>query len=68
MVWLGALNSLIFRCADSIENFGNFSGRMYFISLDARFGHHQTRVRRRDQETLAFLHLLKKENIQSDIF
>ena len=43
------------RCADNNENFGNFSGRMYFISLDARSDNHQIRVRRRDQENLAFL-------------
>ena len=42
------------RCADNIQNFGDFSGRMYFISLDARSGYHQIRVRKRDQEKLAF--------------
>ena len=42
------------RCADSIENFSDFSGRMYFISLDLRSGYNQIRVRKRDQEKLAF--------------
>ena len=28
------------HCADSIEDFGDFSGRIYFISLDARSGYH----------------------------
>ena len=56
------------RCADSIENFGDFSGRMYFISLNARSGYHQISARRHDQEKLVFLHLVKKENIQSDTF
>ena len=41
------------RCTDSIENFGDFSGRMYFISLDARSGCHQIRVRKCNQEKLA---------------
>ena len=48
------------RYAGSIEDFGDFSGRMYFISLDARSGYHQIRVRRRDQEKLAFLRLVVK--------
>ena len=30
----------ILRCADSIEDFGDFSGRIYFISLDTRSGYH----------------------------
>ena len=41
------------RCADSIEDFGDFSGRIYFISFNARSGYHQIRVRRQDQEKLA---------------
>ena len=44
----------IYRYADSIEDFGDFSGRMYFISLDARSDYHQIRMRRRDQEKLVF--------------
>ena len=58
------------RCADNHENFVNFSGRMYFISLYTRSGYHQIRVRRRDQENLAFLTSSeeKKENIQSYAF
>ena len=32
------------RCADSIDDFGDFSGRMYFISLDARSGYHRIRM------------------------
>ena len=48
------------RCADSIEDFGDFSGRIYFISLDARYGYHQIRVRRQDQDKLAFSHLVGK--------
>ena len=57
------------RCTDSIENFGDSSGRMYFISLDARSGYHQIRVRKRDQEKLVFFTPNgKKENIQGDAF
>ena len=42
------------RYADSIENFSDFSGRVYFISLDVRSDYHQIRVRKCDQENLAF--------------
>jgi len=42
------------RCADSIEDFGAFSGFMYFISLDTRSSYHQIRVRKHDEEKLAF--------------
>ena len=42
------------KCSDSIEDFGEFSGKIYFISLDARSGYHQIRVRNVDQEKLAF--------------
>ena len=42
------------RCSDSIEDFGDLSGKFYFISLDARSGYHQIRVRKIDQEKLAF--------------
>ena len=48
------------RCVDSIEIVGDFSERMCFISIDARSGYHQIRVRRRDQENLAFLQLVEK--------
>ena len=36
---------LIPRCADSIENFGDSNGIMFFITLDARQGYHQISVR-----------------------
>ena len=42
------------RCIDAIENLGDASGRLYFISLDARQGFHQILVRLSDQEKLAF--------------
>ena len=42
------------RCADSIDDFGDFSGRIYFISLDTRCGYHQISVLQHDQEMLAF--------------
>ena len=42
------------RCSGSIEDFGDFSGKFYFISLNARSGYHQIRVRKIDQEKLAF--------------
>ena len=51
------------RCVDSIENFGDFSERMCFISIDARSGNHQICVRRRDQENLAFFTASGKEKI-----
>ena len=38
------------RCSNSIEDFGDFSGNIYFISLDARSGYHQIRVRKIGQE------------------
>ena len=47
----------ISRCSDSIEDFGDFSGKFYFISLNVRSGYHQIRVRKIDQENLAFFTL-----------
>ena len=51
------------RYAGSIEDFGDFSERMCFISIDARSGNHQICVRRRDQENLAFFTASGKEKI-----
>ena len=42
------------RCADSIEDLGDSCGPIFTISLDARSGYHQIRVRKSDQEKLAF--------------
>ena len=42
------------RCAESIEDFGDSNGPIFFITLDARQGYHQIAVRLRDQEILAF--------------
>jgi hypothetical protein len=42
------------RCDDAIDDFGDGFGRLWFISLDARQGYHQIRVRLLDQEKLAF--------------
>lgn len=42
------------RCIDAIENLGDASGRLYFISLDARQGFHQILVHLEDQDKLAF--------------
>ncbi|MGH7954887.1 MAG: reverse transcriptase family protein, partial [Gloeomargaritales cyanobacterium] len=44
----------ITRCAHAIEDFGDAVGPLFFISLDARQGFHQIRVRFCDQEKLAF--------------
>ena len=44
----------ILRCSGSIEDLGVSYGKLYFISLDDRFGYHQIRVRECDQEKLAF--------------
>ena len=44
----------ISRCSDNIEDFGDFSGRISFIDLDARSGYHQIRVCKIGQEKLAF--------------
>ena len=41
-------------CSNSIEDFGDFSGKICFISLDARSGYHQIRVLKIDQEKSAF--------------
>ena len=42
------------RCADSIEDLGDSCGPFFTIFLDVRSGYHQTRVRKYDQEKLAF--------------
>ena len=42
------------RCVDSIEDLGNSCSLFFTISLDARSGYHQIRVRKCDQERLAF--------------
>jgi hypothetical protein len=42
------------RCDDAIDDFGDGVGRLWFISLDARQGYHQIRVRLADREKLAF--------------
>ena len=42
------------RCDDSIHDLGDHNGPLFFMSLDARTGHHQIRVRDQDQEKLAF--------------
>ena len=44
----------ILRCSENIEDFGDFSGNIYFISLDAHSGYYQIRVRRVDQEKMVF--------------
>ena len=44
----------ILRCADSIEDLGDSCGSIFTISLDARSGYHQIRVRKCDQEKLVF--------------
>ena len=40
------------RCADSIEELRDSCGVLFIISLDARSGYHQIRVRKCDQEKL----------------
>jgi hypothetical protein len=42
------------RCNDSIVNFGDSAGRLFFISLDNKTGYHQISVHFCDQEKLAF--------------
>ena len=54
------------RCIESIEDFGKFRGRVYFISLDVRSGYHQIRVQKHDQEKLVFSRRVEKEKFQSD--
>ena len=45
----------ILRCDDAIDNFGDSSGHLYFISLDNKTGgYHQIGVRFADQDKLAF--------------
>ena len=48
------------RCADSIEDLGDSCGPIFTISLDARSGCHQIRVRKCDQEKLLSLILVEK--------
>ena len=40
----------ISHCTDSIENFGDSNGHIYFISLYSRSRYHKGRVRKSDQE------------------
>jgi hypothetical protein len=42
------------RCNDAINDFGDWAGRLFFISLDNKTGYHQISVRFYDQEKLAF--------------
>jgi hypothetical protein len=43
------------RCDDALEDFGDSKGRLYFISVDAKSGHHQISVNEFSQEKLAFI-------------
>ena len=42
------------RCAESIEDFGDSNGPMFFITLDTQQAYHQILVRLQDREKLAF--------------
>ena len=42
------------RCDEAIDNFAPGAGRLYWISVDAKSGFHQIRVRWADREKLAF--------------
>ena len=44
----------ISRCDSSIEDMGDHIGIIFFISLDAKQGYHQVKVKEADQEKLAF--------------
>ena len=46
------------RCDDAIDDFGDGFSRLWFISLDARQGYHQTRVRLTDRDKLAFFNVI----------
>ena len=48
----------ITRCDDSINQLGEGSMAIFFITLDAHQGYHQIMVRLEDQEKLAFLPLV----------
>ena len=43
------------RCDDALEDFGDSKGKLYFISVDAKFGYHQISVNEFSQEKLAFM-------------
>ena len=45
-------------CDDAITIFGDGTGKIWIISLDARQGYHQVLVSKFDREKLAFLHLM----------
>ena len=42
------------RCDEAVENLGDGTGRLYFITLDCSQGYHQIRVYSKDQDKLAF--------------
>ena len=55
--WNGVTKSFEYpipRWSDRIEDFGDFSDRISFISLNDRSGYHQIRVRKTGQKKLAF--------------
>jgi len=54
------------RCDSTIEDVGDGSGYIYFVSLDAAQGYHQRLVRRADRSKLAFLpQTIKSMHIES---
>ena len=42
------------RCDEALDSFGCGAGLLFWLSLDAKSGYHQIRVRGCDQEKLAF--------------
>ena len=42
------------RCDDAIEDVGDGTQYVYFVSVDSANGYHQIKVRRCDREKLAF--------------